>query len=117
MGSVVVNASRELDAQVAEKIFGLTVVWEAGVPFLRHEVSPCPCYSSDIADGWPVLLEMMGRRFSVRNAFFEALTEEGNLGKSLYPDGIWLLQVLKDRMPEAICKSALAAVNAEVPAL
>ena len=66
-------------------------------------------YSTSIADAWLVFQFMCSQLFSVRRKFFRALqaqtvTSDGDL--VTWPD---VLVVLRDRLPEAICKAALEA--------
>jgi hypothetical protein len=70
---------------------------------------PWPDYSGDIRAAWAVLLEMIGRPFSVRLQFFAALKELSRLPSGDYPDGLWALATLGESFPAAVCKAALAA--------
>ena len=98
------NASRELDALVAEHV----MEWEGGV------TQPLPNYSTDISPAWAVHKLMCGKLFSVRRRYLDGLTDliRENVGSQVnglvaWPDLIiWLT-------PTIICESALQAVGAE----
>jgi hypothetical protein len=123
---------RELDALVAEKVFGWTgcdpkaesAPWEFGdPPEPRITVGlglepgddgyygpePFPNYSTDIAAAWLVVLEIGSRIFSKRKGFLEELTRlvRERTGQPVaWPDVFWFVT------PELICLAALQAVAA-----
>lgn len=61
-----------------------------------------PNYSENIADAWEVFNFMLNKSFMERMKYYVALQEIAN--GVPYPE---TLVVLKDKMPEAICKAAL----------
>lgn len=125
---------RELDAAVAVYVFGHKNVrlvpdhpWgclrdntpeeeaedrKCGV---KNEYRPVPDYSEYVSDAWSVFLNVCDRLFSVRRCFFDelqAMTTHTPPGCSRPVTVAWpdVLVVLRDRLPECICKAALVAV-------
>lgn len=85
------QAGRELDALVAEKMFGL----------IRDDINP---FSTDISAAWQVVEKWKDASWS-----FEAETHEG-------PEGCWTVKVGKfeakaDTLPLAVCHASLAAAE------
>jgi Phage ABA sandwich domain len=103
-------AGRELDAEVAEKLFGLrTVVWHGDFviqaeteehPLLRN-VRPLPYFSTSIGDAW-LVVERDPKGFTLEN---------GMLGWEAYfvggPTGYG------ETAPLAICRAALGYVSGQ----
>ena len=117
-------AGRELDALVYERVHNTHVAIDThgrlwGVDTDRepypgqgwfYVISESP--STNIKAAWKVFLLMCDRPFSKRRRFFDALQREAALsggGVAAWPD---VLVVLRNRMPEAICRAALAATEA-----
>ena len=121
------TAGRELDALIAEKVMGIEIPcrciydceWLNQLPFDNLDNCqvcgrPYPfAYSTQIAAAWEVFQRIMDMRFSIRRKFFQFLLEEaGSRGPNgWHPAGIWVLQVLRQKFPEAICRAALKAVD------
>ena len=100
--------SRELDAQIAEKIFGwvhidkftISGAWQLPGGFQRID---CPHYSTNIADAWEVVEKMveLGHKVEIESCY----------------NNTWRCGFTKDfvtnqcpyalTLPEAICKAAL----------
>ena len=128
------EAGLELDLLIEEHVMGST--WQGGILYRagknwcygardesgRTDRGICPHYSSDIAAAWQVVEEMRRRHFSLclgLNAF--ASVQNGvkfyngvrGLGHSLFnadphPDPY----AVADTVPLAICRAALAALEA-----
>jgi hypothetical protein len=79
----------------------------------REEGDPRP-YSTDIRPAWAVLGFACGR-FNRRRLFLAALAEQARSKEGYRPEGLWVLAVLYDRFPEAVCKAALIAVLEDPP--
>jgi hypothetical protein len=104
------QAGRELDALVAEKVMGI----KCGVCLQDGQLEPItmdwreiPHYFTDIAAAWEVHLEACSWLFSKRRQYLRALQEQARTENGelvAWPD---VLVVLRDRMPEAICLAAL----------
>lgn len=126
------KAGRELDAIVAVQVMGWRYTTQAPPdascptnpdtgwwisPTGKAQCATCvddphPAYSTEIAAAWEVFHHVMRTwYFSQRDAFFDALRDEATLKDGAKPEGLWALQVLKDRFPEAICLAALACVG------
>ena len=110
------KAGRELDALIAEKVFGLKIEWEhyaAGSrPMVNEEdmsLYMVPRYSTQIADAWLVHKEMIGRLFSVRRRYYKALqrivSEPLTYRTVAWPDVMTFLE------PEHFCLAALEAME------
>jgi hypothetical protein len=131
-------AGRELDAKVAEKIFGLTVrrglvrlayyememeVLEEGdepLEGMQHEEDYIagdrlvPCYSTDIAAAWLVLDEMVWRvgTANIRLDMEDYGRGAGTAGRA--ERAVWVTigeHTAVGPAPLAICKAALAALS------
>lgn len=130
------DAGRELDALVAEKVFGLQRVSGAAVPqkhypvdsqfqeawvdaegqrvFCKH-CGDMPAYSTEIAAAWQVYLKAMEGLFSQRMRFYEgleAIAEEKAGFPVAWPD---VFTVLREDMPLAFCLAAVAAKGGLTP--
>ena len=128
-----VPAGARLDALVATKIMGLPhAVFDekTSCPNTGEEMrfcgqrswcsvcgewhhSPYKEYSEGLEAGWDVFLNMMSRSYSARQRFFHELRK-----LTARPDGSFVewpdvLDVLKDRFPEAVCRAALKAMDDE----
>lgn len=105
------EAGRELDGLIAEKVFGLRIderktgswaVWDENGKW--EWMKP---YSTDISAAWEIIKNFKQKLFSVRNRFARELqqqmkTEDGLL--LAWPDALIFLE------PVHICKAALLAV-------
>ena len=104
------NAGRELDAMIAEKVMGVEVNWReirrteaAGGNY--RELVGTPRYSTDIAAAWEVVTRFANERYYVR--------------LELDADGVWWAQIgsAEDAPakspPLAICLAALKAMEAK----
>lgn len=128
------KAGRELDALLAEKIFGCKVDREkrfyevtmfCGCPGRQHDsdsdrVEGIPWYSTDIAAAWQVVDHV---RYSVRNGRFVVRAPEGpapaywsagyedTSSEPGYGDSIhhWLVE--GETAPHAICLAALRVIG------
>jgi hypothetical protein len=129
-GDCSMNAGREMDALVAEKVMGWTRVvgqnelgeeyteirdaqgetmgWAWGEPELA-EVDAVPRYSTDIAEAWRAL-EKLGGTFDL------AYLADVSLWQACFSDTDPIGEAMADTAPLAICLAALKAVGAEVPA-
>jgi hypothetical protein len=128
---------RELDAEVAEKVMG----WVDCQPFvptgipgdrvcvgrpphvIDGKVNHCasariPDYSTDIAAAWTVHQKACEWLFSKRRHYLQALQniasealspEERKAGRLVAWESV--LVVLRNRMPESICRAALSAAG------
>lgn len=92
------DAGRDLDARIAERIFG----WSFN-PVL-HRDALLPHYSTSIADAWEVHTTILDRLFSVRQHYFDALKKAA--APAAWPD---VLVLLRHTMPLEICRAALEA--------
>lgn len=107
--------SRQLDALVAEKVMGQSVGSDCD-----HSYGTClcfPCYSADISAAWQVL-EKLRERFEA-----VAVVSDAQTGPGADPSKGWVcfgqrphFQADGVTAPEAICRAALQAVEALVPA-
>lgn len=121
------NAGRELDALVAEKVMGWTEVrpcpdedmreygedlWgrPPGGPLNSQNVS---AYSTDIAAAWEVV-DNISQRENVE-AVSLTITVDGTACRVLLRDKNAPVRVYEDTAPRAICLAALAAVGHPVP--
>ncbi len=114
-------AGRELDAEVATKVFGwCDCVWDGwswlGTLPGGTERWPIPAYSTDISAAWQVLDEMVWR---VGTATIRLDMEDYGRGAGTSPGGaeraVWVTigeHTAFGPICEAICKAALAAVSA-----
>jgi hypothetical protein len=98
----------ELNYLVAENIMKLkigSVIWETDDnEKIKQSIYN---YSTDISYAWDVFKEVSTWLFSKRRRFFQEIqsfTRTNSEAIIAWPD---VLIVLKDRMPEAICKAAL----------
>ncbi len=119
------DASRALDAEVAEQVMGWTRGRSYGngngawlIPGKENDKYPLgwnqtPRFSSDIAAAWQVVEKMRGG-FSRWMRFAEALRAEVSkpLAHGELVDHSFVWRVCT---PEHICRAALAAVRPEVP--
>ena len=86
---------------------------EAHVKAWRKPTRP---YSSNLEAAWEVFNKMMDGLASQRMRFFEALQKQatyevnGRMVTIAWPD---VLMVLRNRMPEAICRAAIETVRTE----
>jgi hypothetical protein len=113
-----IKVNRELDAEIATKVFGYNLDYEFAdemgapcVPDLRDQYDEwgmLPNYSTDIADAWEVFTHCRNQIFSKRQAFFielgKLLQSRGNF-VAAFPGCMMFLT------PEIICKAALAAIG------
>ena len=117
--------SRELDAQVAEKVLRLYDVHKAGKgEWLQHDgcfafvgervyrddkgfFTKLPYYSADIAEAWGVVERMRSDDWRV-----SLWTDEGRWCAQ-FTRGIQVGYAKKDTVTEAICRAALKAREAE----
>jgi hypothetical protein len=100
------NAGRELDALVAEKVMGADVVVRDGRAYINgNPYDRLPNYSTDIAHAWQIVERMADWRVVIERV----------------PSGEWEVMfdtrrvfenVKADTLPLAICRAALAAVGA-----
>lgn len=99
------QARTELDAAVHAHVFGRD-------PKAAELV---PAYSLDIGEAWKVHQEACGWLYSKRNRYLFDLQLQASVLAGLTLDQVvqWpdVLVVLKNHMPEAICRAALAVVN------
>jgi len=116
----------ELDALVAEKVFGAKVMLYT--PQGRYYIidktylpwGEIPPYSTDISAAWEVVGEMAKRKCYDGTPFFIQLEIRGNkcratfmhpfIGSPAHDDRMEYVLVFSDTMPEAICKASLLAV-------
>lgn len=123
------EAGRELDAEVAEKVFGLRHLVGAAVPYVeRHHDAPedeqevwvsgerpakvrfcrqcgsLPPYSTDIAAAFSIADKFEGQHFGVEHAFALDGTVCGWIAN------VAVRMAVADTVPLAICRAALAAV-------
>lgn len=139
------NAGRELDAVVAEKVMGWKRVvvpkdydgLNAGVTLLPSTSiaigwAPkgayqlwhfCPLYSTDIAATWRVVEKLKERsdlfpQISWLRVHDNAFQHRCEIWRNDPPSKQygWLADVYADTLPLAICLAALTAVGVEVPA-
>lgn len=119
---------RELDALVAEKVFGFTEPpeWLDACGRWRKEFSP---YSTDIAAAWEVTEHLQlwvfpheGRWYAGRinaEAYIDILPADihalAPLSDRAVVDGRFAILEGADTAPLAICRAALAAVGSEIP--
>jgi hypothetical protein len=137
------NAGRELDALIHEKVFGMTVKKvPAGNYVFRDDLDrfviteieeyvtdmaetderdACefvvPDYSTSIADAWLVVEKMREREATIKMRVYGHRNGTWTVGISWYHvhghDG---KPVIADSLPLAICLAALKAVGVDVPA-
>ena len=93
-------AGREMDALIAEKIFGLTV----------DDNFYLPNYSTNIADAWIVIEKMKSKHFriSYKSAPFQKYDKEP-LGWLCSMSGFEFIPEHAATAPLAICRAALLA--------
>jgi hypothetical protein len=74
-----------------------------------------PAYSLDIREAWKVHQAACDWIYSKRKRYLEDLQLQASVLAGVAPDrtvdGLHVLVVLKNHMPEAICRAALAVVN------
>jgi len=117
-----VKPGRELDALVAEKVFGCKTAWAMnrenvfcgcagrphGAPVVSYGAAPVKNYSTDIAAAWEVV-GRFGDEF-----ILERWPEFRNTWRTSFQrDREWASAATA---PHAICLAALRAVGHEVPA-
>jgi hypothetical protein len=99
---------RELDKQIAEKVFGLETLDDGGPVACRQPRGSwalCPFYSTAISDAWQVVeaMQKRGYDFSLQGSgYFYASFQCGGKKTGRY----W-----SEEMPEAICLAALSALD------
>lgn len=107
------DAGRALDALVAEKVMGEPVTWlptalshrdphQSGEVFGAKGWHRVPSYSTDIADAWLVVEKMRERGFVI-----SATPNQQSWCATFGADSVW-----GETAPLAICRAALAAVEA-----
>jgi len=100
---------RELDALIAEKVFGLEVEWKEG--FGSKEVFPVsrltaiPEYSTDIAAAWLVVEKLKGREPSIA---YEGEKYGWEVSLTINHE---IFCIYGKSAPHAICLAALKAVS------
>jgi hypothetical protein len=104
--SVTNEARQELDAAVHAHVFGRDPAKEL-----------VPMYSSTIAEAWRVHQAVCNLGFNQRKLYYYSLQKQATVLAEIDPAVqlvAWpeVLGVLKDHMPEAICRAALSVVNA-----
>lgn len=108
------NASRELDATIAEKVMGWTLrgehpIFGSPVYATGHSDTLLPKFSTDIAAAWTVV-EQIKAEWIVTMEIDEHVTRVG-FGKNYASTPIEFSQSAKTT-PLAICLAALKAVGA-----
>jgi hypothetical protein len=104
-----VNAGRELDILIAEKVFGLTVSQEFDepcVPALRDcydEWGMLPHYSTDISDAWLLLQRFHEQTTDEQEIQFFCLIEKSDFPLLSAPDAAY-----------TICTAVLQTLGVEV---
>jgi hypothetical protein len=114
-----VKPGRELDAQIAEKVFGRktiirpepnywgTLVFEKS----EHPIVPVervPCYSTDFADAWEVVENLDSYRFTLSR--FEGLANI-HYRAEFVEDGVGSAEESVESSAHAICLAALRALE------
>ena len=117
------QAGRELDALVAERVMGWKYLPAGAHPNLHSEawtnddgasaVFDPPPYSTSIQDAWQVVEKMRGR---------QRIAQENNTSDQAWVKFVWALPMaqhgvhymLFNLTPEAICLAALNSVGVEV---
>ena len=122
-----IQEGRELDALVAEKVMGITLVadpWDDHDYCYREDgelLSVAP-YSTSIAAAWQVVEKLkngspVGVGFSTRISYWPADTGEEwivSFGCNTYPDkGNRIVEATASTAPLAICRAALCVVTEE----
>ena len=121
------EAGRELDALVAEKVLGECAHREQEKYVCQDDwgfhcvvcgsEKECPKYSTDIKAAMEVFKKAMGFLFSQRKAFFKELQNIATKLADLdYPElvawpDVLMILVKQDVLPKAICHAALKAVG------
>jgi len=136
------EANRELDALIAEKVLGITGIehgdsdwWEEDFPLSEgwlirdHDYREVPHYSTDIAAAWQIV-ELMTSRMGYQNLGFRwvgpVFKPETDYLDTTWPLGTtcWYVMVeadgrreylYADTAPLAICSAALAAIGQPSP--
>ncbi len=118
------DAGRDLDALVAEKVLGWRhIKWERTTPLGRSPknllslvLEEVPYYSTDIAAAWQVVERMRSTIVSKRQNFLFYLVEV--ISARIFPNGahnprIDMSQIMLHVQPVDICIAALKAVGYE----
>ena len=114
------KAGRELDALIAEKVFGQTIVYVGGHPHLtegndNYLGGDCPYFSTRIADAWLVVEKMRGHEkrynFGIEetNKFIGDDLTDG--WEAYFCDDDYSNEGFALTAPLAICLAALRAVE------
>ena len=110
------EAGRDMDQLIAEKVFGYAILTEPhcdecaamGEPMFRDEngVGPIPNYSTSIADAWEVVekLSMTTKQYWTMEYFSTGAHVEFSVGGQSY-------EAEEETMPHAICLAALKAMR------
>lgn len=125
-------SGRELDAAVAERVLGKTVVWVAAAPgapigprveFLDSNsetlTTPLAYYSRDwgmvfdVAEAMQRRWRKAGREWYWSHVEWPDGTWEANVRKIVGQYGFVVISASAPALPEAICKAALLALEAE----
>lgn len=122
------NAGRELDALVAEKVFGLHRnerghwydVSGSSIPCYYADTEPCdpsswlPDYSTSIAAAWEVIERVVSGKVSENLEGFALTVQPGTIGASFSNlHGKGHFQSNGKTAPLAICLAALKAVGVD----
>ena len=123
------EAGRELDALVAEKVMGFAIMRENDMPVMRNSFYdprligiggqrlPPPLFSADIAPAWGVVEQLVGEDRAGPGLYFQ-MTHDWNEGYGTWATFDWkgvtdthpLYTARADTAPLAICRAALLAV-------
>lgn len=109
------EAGKELDALVAERVFGLKLrnLTDTSCELWRApgwiECGPCSAYSTKIAAAWQVVEKMRERNLFLDIHAYPEYYEVMVMGS----DGNCMSSMLEDTVPLAICKAALIACGVE----
>ena len=124
--SAVENMSRELDAEVAEKVMGhgYRTFPNGALPNVKHWFRKgddrnygaflLPYYSTSIADAWLVVEEMRKRGYGCAIFYHWQLCETNPSCEFDWRDNNGNLRAIEESggtVPEAICRAALEATN------
>lgn len=122
------QAGREMDALIAEKIFGLKVEWE--IEYLGEQIPSSkqladkydengilPLYSTDIAAAWEVVEGVREKFNLLMNVHpYSLVAANGGYRVSVNDLHIELDYTTADTAPLAICRAALKALSPALPA-
>lgn len=98
--------ARRLDADVAERLMGYSVVWAAGNPRIKElGLSECPHFSTRMQDAWG-LVDFLWRKHGVTTLIRRNLLATVQVKP---PEGDFVQCETKARdCPQAICSAALS---------